>query len=176
MPAAVLVALVERPEPTVILTLRPESMRRHAGQISFPGGRIEESDDGPVNAALREAREEIALRTDNLEVIALADTYVTVTGFKVTPVIAVVQPPLELTPDPLEVAEVFEAPLRYLLDPANQVVRTAQFLGRERTYYEIIWRDRRIWGATASMIVNLGRRLGPFLLDDDAGEKGSRAS
>ncbi|HEX8641039.1 MAG TPA: CoA pyrophosphatase [Allosphingosinicella sp.] len=158
-PAAVLVAVVERPDPTVILTLRPETMRKHAGQISFPGGRIDPGDDGPVAAALREAEEEIGLPRALVRVIGIADRYRTVTGFEVTPVVGVVPPDLPLTPHPGEVAALFEAPLHYLLDPAHQRVRSAEWRGRMRSYYEIEWEGRRIWGATAAMIVNLSRRL-----------------
>lgn len=158
-PAAVLVAIVDRPEPSVILTLRPETMRKHPGQISFPGGRIDPGDDGPVAAALREAHEEIGLPPGRVEVIGTADPYRTITGFEVTPVLGIVPPDLPLMPCPDEVAAMFEAPLHYLLDPAHQHVRTALFRGRERTYYEIDYEGRRIWGATAAMIVNLSRRL-----------------
>jgi 8-oxo-dGTP pyrophosphatase MutT (NUDIX family) len=158
-PAAVLVAVVDRPEPTVILTLRPETMRKHPGQISFPGGRIDPGDDGPVAAALREAEEEIGLPRSAVEVIGLADAYRTVTGFEVTPVVGIVPPDLPLSPHPGEVAALFEAPLHYLLDPAHQHERSAIWRGRERHYYEIDYQGRRIWGATAAMIVNLSRRL-----------------
>jgi len=158
-PAAVLVAVVDRPDPTVILTLRPETMRKHPGQISFPGGRIDPGDDGPVAAALREAEEEIGLPRSQVEVIGIADRYRTVTGFEVTPVLAIVPPDLPLCPHPGEVAAVFEAPLRHIFDPAHQQVRHAVWRGRERTYYEIEWEERKIWGATAAMIVNLSRRL-----------------
>lgn len=159
MPAAVLVAVVDRPSPTVILTQRPETMRKHPGQISFPGGRIDPGDDGPVAAALREAEEEIALPRACVELVGMADVYRTVTGFQVTPVVGVVPPGLPLRPQPGEVAAMFEAPLDYLLEPRHQVVRTVQWQGRERCYYEIEWQGRRIWGATAAMIVNLSRRL-----------------
>jgi 8-oxo-dGTP pyrophosphatase MutT (NUDIX family) len=158
-PAAVLVAVVDRPSPTVILTERPKTMRKHPGQISFPGGRIDPEDDGPVAAALREAEEEIALPRGSVDVIGAADLYRTVTGFEVTPIVGVVPPGLSLMPQPGEVAAMFEAPLHYLLDPRHQMVRTAQWQGRERSYYEIDWEGRRIWGATAAMIVNLSRRL-----------------
>lgn len=158
-PAAVLVAVVDRPEPTVILTLRPETMRKHPGQVSFPGGRIDPGDDGPIDAALREAEEEIGLDRARVEIIGVADPYLTVTGFEVIPVLGIVPPDLPLTPHPGEVAAVFEAPLHHILDPAHQHVRTAFWRGRERTYYEIDWQEQRIWGATAAMIVNLGRRL-----------------
>ena len=158
-PAAVLVAVVDRASPTVILTERPATMRKHPGQISFPGGRIDPGDDGPIAAALREAEEEIALPRAAVEVIGSADLYRTVTGFEVTPVMGVVPPGLPLRAQPGEVADMFEAPLHYLLDPRHQVVRTGQWRGRERCYYEIDWEGRRIWGATAAMIVNLSRRL-----------------
>jgi 8-oxo-dGTP pyrophosphatase MutT (NUDIX family) len=158
-PAAVLVAVVERREPGVILTLRPDTMRKHPGQISFPGGRIDPGDDGPVAAALREAEEEIGLPRSAVEIVGIADPYVTVTGFEVIPVVGIIPPDLALTPHPGEVAAVFEAPLDYLLDPAHQKERTATWRGRERHYYEIEWQGRRIWGATAAMIVNLSRRL-----------------
>jgi 8-oxo-dGTP pyrophosphatase MutT (NUDIX family) len=158
-PAAVLVAVVDRPEPSVILTLRPATMRRHAGQISFPGGRIDPGDAGPVEAALREAEEEIGLAPERVEIVGIADRYRTITGFDVTPVVGVVPPDVELRPHPGEVEALFEAPLRYLLEPAHQRVRSVGWRGRERTYYEIDYEGRRIWGATAAMIVNLGRRL-----------------
>jgi 8-oxo-dGTP pyrophosphatase MutT (NUDIX family) len=158
-PAAVLVAIVERPDPTVILTLRPETMRKHPGQISFPGGRIDPGDDGPIAAALREAEEEIGLPPSAVEIIGIADIYRTVTGFEVTPVVGIVPPDLPLSPHPGEVAAMFEAPLHYLLDPAHQHVRSAMWRGQERHYYEIDYEGRRIWGATAAMIVNLSRRL-----------------
>ena len=158
-PAAVLVAVVDRPEPTVILTLRPETMRKHPGQISFPGGRIDPGDEGPIGAALREAQEEIGLPPEAVEVIGLADVYRTVTGFEVTPVVGIVAPDLPLAPHPGEVADLFEAPLHYLLDPAHQRERSAIWRGRARHYYEIDYDGRRTWGATAAMIVNLGRRL-----------------
>ena len=158
-PAAVLVPVVDRASPTVILTLRPDTMRKHPGQVSFPGGRIDPDDEGPVAAALREAEEEIGLPPSAVQVIGLADRYRTVTGFEVIPVVGVLPPDLPLAPHPGEVAALFEAPLGFLLDPANQLVREAEWRGRTRRYYEIMWDGRRIWGATAAMIVNLGRRL-----------------
>jgi 8-oxo-dGTP pyrophosphatase MutT (NUDIX family) len=158
-PAAVLVPVVDRPDPTVILTLRTETVRSHAGQVAFPGGRIDPSDRGPIEAALREAEEEIGLPRDRVEVIGTADLYRTITGYQVTPVLAVVPPDLPLTPQPAEVAAIFEAPLRHLLDERQQRLRTVEWRGAQRTYFEIEWEDRRIWGATAAMIVNLSRRL-----------------
>jgi 8-oxo-dGTP pyrophosphatase MutT (NUDIX family) len=158
VPAAVLVAITDREEPGVILTVRREHMRTHAGQIAFPGGRIDPGEDA-VSAALREAHEEILLDPSTPELIGSMEPYRTVTGYVVTPVICVVPADLPLEPHEHEVADWFEAPLRHLLDPINQSQRTALFEGRERHYYEIIWGDRRIWGATAAMIVNLSRRL-----------------
>jgi 8-oxo-dGTP pyrophosphatase MutT (NUDIX family) len=157
-PAAVLVAVTERPEPGVILTLRREHMRTHAGQVAFPGGRIDPGEDA-VTAALREAHEELLMDPASVEVVGALDPYRTVTGYRVTPVVAVIPAGLPLTPHEDEVAEWFEAPLAHLVDPANQVRHAALFQGRERHYYEIIWQGRRIWGATAAMIVNLSRRL-----------------
>jgi 8-oxo-dGTP pyrophosphatase MutT (NUDIX family) len=159
VPAAVLVAVTDRAEPGVILTLRTASLRRHAGQVAFPGGRVDPGDDGPVAAALREAEEEIALPRARVEVIGIADRYRTITGFEVTPVVGVVAPDLPLIAQPDEVEAVFEVPLYFLLDEANHVEATLEFQGQERHYYEIRWDDRRIWGATAAMIVNLARRL-----------------
>ena len=156
--AAVLVAITNRAEPGVILTVRREHMRTHAGQIAFPGGRLDAGEDA-VAAALREAHEEILLEPEAVDVVGSIEPYRTVTGYVVTPVIGVIPPDLPLTPHEHEVADWFEAPLAFLLDPANQVRQTALFQGRERHYYEIVWNGRRIWGATAAMIVNLSRRL-----------------
>jgi len=156
--AAVLVAITDRPEPGLILTVRREHLRTHAGQIAFPGGRLD-SGENAVDAALREAREEILLDPAAVEVIGVVDPYRTVTGYVVTPVIGAIPPDLQLKPHEHEVADWFEAPLAFLLDPANQQQRSALFQGRTRHYYEIDWNGRRIWGATAAMIVNLSRRL-----------------
>jgi 8-oxo-dGTP pyrophosphatase MutT (NUDIX family) len=157
-PAAVLVGVTDRPDPGLLLTVRREHMRTHAGQVAFPGGRIDSGED-PVKAALREAHEEILLAPSAVELVGSIEAYRTVTGFVVTPVIGVIAPDLPLRPHEEEVAALFEAPLVHILDPENHVRRTALFDGRERHYYEIIWQDRRIWGATAAMIVNLSRRL-----------------
>lgn len=158
-PAAVLVPFVDRPRPGLILTLRPDTMRLHAGQIAFPGGRIDPGDGGAVDAAQREAEEEIALPRGEVAIVGSMSAYRTVTGFEVTPVLGILAPGLKLTPRAGEVAAVFEVPLDHLVDPAQHRLRTVQWQGRERRFYEIVWQDRRIWGATAAMIVNLGRLL-----------------
>jgi 8-oxo-dGTP pyrophosphatase MutT (NUDIX family) len=156
--AAVLIAVTDRPGPGVILTVRREHLRTHAGQVAFPGGRVDPGEDA-VAAALREAHEEILLDPEAVEVVGAIEPYRTVTGYVVTPVVGVIPPGLRLEPHEHEVADWFEAPLAFLLDPANQQQRSALFQGRERHYYEIDWQGRRIWGATAAMIVNLSRRL-----------------
>jgi 8-oxo-dGTP pyrophosphatase MutT (NUDIX family) len=158
VPAAVLVAVTDRSDPGVILTIRLDNMRTHAGQVAFPGGRLDPGEDA-VGAALREAHEEILLDPDLVDVIGSIEPYQTVTGYVVTPVIGVIPPDLRLTPHEQEVADWFEAPLAFLLDPANQRLQSALFQGAERHYYEIVWNRHRIWGATAAMIVNLSRRL-----------------
>ena len=156
--AAVLVAATDRPAPGVILTVRREHLRTHAGQVAFPGGRVDPGEDA-VAAALREAHEEILLDPAAVDVVGTVEPYRTVTNYVVTPVIAVIPPDLPLQPHEHEVADWFEAPLDFVLDPVNQHRRSALFQGATRHYYEIVWNDRRIWGATAAMIVNLSRRL-----------------
>ncbi|RZM06309.1 MAG: CoA pyrophosphatase [Sphingomonas sp.] len=158
LPAAVLIAVTDRADPGVILTQRTDTMSRHPGQIAFPGGRIDPGED-IFTAALREAEEEIGLPRDTVAVIGEADSYRTITGFQVTPVIGVIPPDLVFTPSEAEVASIFEVPLAFLLDEANHVEATLEWQGHDRHYYEIMWNDRRIWGATAAMIVNLARRL-----------------
>lgn len=156
--AAVLVAITDRLKPGLILTQRREHLRTHAGQVAFPGGRIDEGEDATA-AALREAQEELGLNPALVRLLGEADPYCTVTGYWVTPVVGVVPPELDLVPNPEEVADWFEAPLDFVLDPANQRCMTADYKGRTRNYYQINWQDRQIWGATAAMLVNLSRRL-----------------
>ncbi|MGW8135181.1 CoA pyrophosphatase [Sphingomonas zeae] len=157
--AAVLVPVTDRTEPGVLLTQRTETLRNHAGQIAFPGGRADPGDVDLVATALREAEEEIGLPPTQVTVVGLADRYRTVTGFEVTPIVGVIPPDLTLTPAEAEVADLFEVPLSFLLDPAHHRRVSAPWRGQTRYFYEILWNDRRIWGATAAMIVNLSRRL-----------------
>lgn len=159
LPAAVLIPVTDRAAPGIILTQRTDTMRKHAGQIAFPGGRIDPDDADATAAALREAEEEIGLPRAAATVIGVADVYRTGTGFEVTPVVCVVPPDLVFRPNPAEVADVFEVPLDFLLDTANHLEAAVEWQGHVRHYYEINWGDRRIWGATAAMIVNLARRL-----------------
>ena len=155
-PAAVLIALVERPDGlTVLFTRRTRHLAHHAGQISFPGGHQEPGDETPEEAAMRETEEEIGLDRRHLEIVGRLDTYITRTGFSVTPVVAVVEPPFELEPDAYEVDEVFEVPLGFLLDPANHQRHSRPYKGRERQYWAMPYGDYYIWGATAAMLVNL---------------------
>jgi 8-oxo-dGTP pyrophosphatase MutT (NUDIX family) len=158
-PAAVLVAATERPEPGVLLTVRREHLRTHAGQVAFPGGRIDPEDAGPAAAALREAEEELGLPRSAATVWGIADPYRTITGYHVTPVLASIPADLPLAAHEAEVADWFEAPLAFLLEPANQRAVQMEYGGRMRTYYQIDWEGRRVWGATAAMLVNLTRRL-----------------
>jgi len=162
-PAAVLVPLVRREVGlTVLLTQRTAHLANHGGQISFPGGRMEESDEDATAAALRETEEEIGLDRRHIEVLGFLDSYVTITGFSVTPVVGLVTPPFDLTLDSFEVAEAFEVPLSFFLDPANHQrhFRTTPN-GQKRYYYAMPYQDRYIWGATAGMLVNLAEVLNP---------------
>jgi 8-oxo-dGTP pyrophosphatase MutT (NUDIX family) len=156
--AAVLIPVTDRAAPGVILTQRTETLRKHAGQVAFPGGRLDPGEDA-LTAALREAEEEIALPPSAVTVIGAADRYRTGTGYSITPVLGIVPPDLPLVPHEAEVASVFEVPLAFLLDTANHREATTFWQGRDRHYFEITWEDRRIWGATAAIIVNLARRL-----------------
>lgn len=160
IPAAVLVPLVNRPEGLqVLLTERAAHLPDHPGQISFPGGRVDPGDPDDTAAALREAQEEIGLDPGRVEVLGQLATYETVTGFRVTPVVGWVEPPIAVTPDPVEVASVFEVPLAFLMDPANQQ-RQFRMLGEvRRDYWAMPFGERYIWGATAAMLLILDRTL-----------------
>jgi len=155
-PAAVLVGLVKRPEGlAVLLTQRTDHLHHHPGQISFPGGHKDPGDDSPEETALREAEEEVGLSRRHVEPIGRLGEYVTRTGFSVTPVVAFIEPPFDIIPDPFEVEEVFEVPLAFLLDPANHQRHSREFEGHMREFHAMSFRDYYIWGATAGMLINL---------------------
>jgi len=159
-PAAVLVPLVARPEGlSVLLTQRTAHLHDHAGQISFPGGRIEAHDPDPVHAALRETEEEIGLARRHVEIVGRLDTYRTRTSYEVVPVVGLVRPPFDLVPDPFEVADIFEVPLDFVVDRANHERRSRAWQGTERHFWVLPYGERYIWGATAGMLVNLSEVL-----------------
>lgn len=160
-PAAVLFPIVLRDAGrTVLLTQRTAHLRDHAGQISFPGGRVEDDDPSPVHTALRETEEEIGLARERVEILGFLPEYRTGTGFRVTPVVGLVTPPFDLALDPFEVAEAFEVPLDFLLDPANHCEHSLHYRGALRHFFAMPYGDRFIWGATAGMIRSLTARLG----------------
>jgi 8-oxo-dGTP pyrophosphatase MutT (NUDIX family) len=158
--AAVLVPIVTHAaQLTVLFTQRTSQLRSHSGQVSFPGGRAEPDDTSPEFTALREAEEEIGLPAGRVEIVARLPDYLTRTGFRVTPVVGLLTPPLELAPDSREVEEVFEVPLAFLLDARNHRRETRELRGEMVGYYVMQYGERRIWGATAGMLVNLYRML-----------------
>ena len=157
--AAVLIPITDRAEPGVILTQRPTWLRSHAGQVAFPGGKVDDSDENAIFAALREAEEELNIPPARVEVIGVADTYYSGSGYSIAPVVGIIPPDLELRPNPQEVEDWFEVPLAFLLDPANSIKKVANWNGQQRSYYDMQWGERRIWGVTAGIIANLVRRL-----------------
>lgn len=159
IPAAVLVPIVLHPAPSILLTVRTKTLSTHAGQVSFPGGRIEASDADPTAAALRETFEEIGLPPRAVELIGRLPEHLTGTGYRITPILGLVQPPPALRPDPREVAHVFELPLSVLLDEAAPRREQREFRGRMREYWVVPHPEQFIWGATAAILVNLGRML-----------------
>jgi len=160
-PAAVLLPIVDHADapPGVMLTQRASHLAHHPGQISFPGGRMDPGEIDPIQTALREAREEVALPADRVQVVGRLDDYVTVTGFRVTPIVGVVTPPVTLVPDPTEVDAVFEVPLAFLMDPTNHRHAVRDVGGRRRPHFAIPYGDYYIWGATAGILVNLSEVL-----------------
>jgi 8-oxo-dGTP pyrophosphatase MutT (NUDIX family) len=166
--AAVLVPIVHRePEATLLLTVRTGGLRAHAGQIAFPGGRIDAGDAGPEAAALREAEEEIGLSPDYVEALCLGPDYLTGSGYHVAPVLAIVRPDFRLRLNPAEVADVFEVPLSFVMDPANHRTATRFWQGADRIFLEMPWEDRHIWGITAGILRVLYERL----YREDSGEE-----
>ncbi len=164
-PAAVLVPVVARvtenvSSPTILLTRRAAHLKDHSGQVSFPGGRVQADDASPEATALREAREEIGLDPGRVELLGRMPEYLTRTGFRITPVIAIVTPPFELRRDANEVEEIFEVPLAFLLDPANRQRQSREWQGELRWFYAMPYQQHYIWGATAGMLVNLSNQVG----------------
>lgn len=160
LPAAVLVGILVRGDvPTVLLTRRHDGLRHHAGQVSFPGGRIEVGDISPAEAALREAAEEVGLHPGQAQVLGYLDPLLTITGFRVLPVLAVLDPCFVPQPDPAEVAEAFEVPLELLLDPLRLERIVMTFGGKSRHVLQYRYEQQRIWGVTASILYNLRERL-----------------
>ncbi|GFM30870.1 CoA pyrophosphatase [Novosphingobium sp. PY1] len=161
-PAAVLIAITERERPGILLLHRPSTMRAHPGQIAFPGGRIDQGETA-IEAALREANEELGIDPARVRVVGASDLYRTGSGYEITPVVAVVPPDMDIRPNPAEVAQWFEAPVDFVLDPANQQTRTVEFENRAHQFVEIIWsergQDHRIWGVTGAILHNLSCRL-----------------
>jgi 8-oxo-dGTP pyrophosphatase MutT (NUDIX family) len=166
-PAAVLIPVVDREgEPTILLTERSADLAHHAGQVSFPGGRVEDTDIDHIDAALRETEEEIGLDRGHVEVIGRLDTYFTRTGFVVTPIVGLVHPPFELTPDPVEVATIFEVPLSFVLDRSNHERHSREWQNMIRHFYVLPHPEQYIWGATAGMLVNLAELLLDVMSDE----------
>ena len=163
MQAAVLMAVVMHPEPTLLLTHRATHLATHSGQVAFPGGKVDATDSGPIAAALREAWEEVGLEPSRVELLGMLPTYTTGTSFVVTPVVALVEPGFSLTPNPEEVAGIFEVPLVYLMNPANHRLHRHEFAGVQREWFSMPYHDggqeHFIWGATAGMLRNLYRLL-----------------
>jgi 8-oxo-dGTP pyrophosphatase MutT (NUDIX family) len=159
--ASVLVPLVERAAGlTVLLTQRTDHLRSHAGHVAFPGGRVDARDADAIDTALRETEEEVGLKPERVRLVGRLDTYVTRTGYRVTPLVGLIEPPLELAIDPEEVAEAFEVPLDFLLDPANRRRDSRIYQGIERHFWAMPFGRHYIWGATAGMLVNLAEVLG----------------
>lgn len=156
--AAVLAAITERERPGFLLIHRPSNMRSHPGQVAFPGGKIDPGEDA-VEAALREAWEELGIQERQVTVIGTSDVYCTGSGYAITPVLAVVPPDIEINPSPTEVARWFEAPVDFVFDSENHTVHSGFWQGQERRYIEILWQEHRIWGVTAGIIANLAKRI-----------------
>jgi 8-oxo-dGTP pyrophosphatase MutT (NUDIX family) len=158
-PAAVLIPVIDRGEPTVLLTLRTQELASHAGQVAFPGGKIDPDDDSPVAAALREAKEEIGLAPTLIEPLGYLDLYLTFSGFRILPTVARVKPNFTLHLNPREVTEAFEVPLAFLMTPGNHQRRSREWKGVSREYYAMPFGERYIWGITAGIVRNLYDRV-----------------
>jgi 8-oxo-dGTP pyrophosphatase MutT (NUDIX family) len=157
--AAVLLAVIQRREPMLLFTRRTDTLARHSGQVSFPGGRSEKDDLSPVETALRETFEETGITPSFITVAGYLDRYLTGTGFDIQPVVGLLADGFALVPDPREVAEIFEVPLAFLCDPANRRRESRELRGRQRRFYAFTYNGHEIWGATAAIVVNLAQRL-----------------
>lgn len=158
-PAAVLIPVIDRDEPTVLLTIRTQELASHAGQVAFPGGKIDPEDESPAAAALREANEEIGLAPTLIQPLGYLDLYLTFSGFRILPTLGRVRPDFTLTLNPREVTETFEVPLAFLMTPANHQRKSREWKGIAREYYAIPFADRYIWGITAGIVRNLYDRV-----------------
>jgi 8-oxo-dGTP pyrophosphatase MutT (NUDIX family) len=158
-PAAVLIPVVDRSDPTVLLTQRSPHLSSHAGQISFPGGKIDATDESPLDAALREAEEEVGLAREFVEPVGYLDLYGTAFGFRILPTVAKVKPGFTLKINESEVVDAFEVPLAFLMNPENHEIHTKEFRGLERSYYAMPFAERYIWGATAGILRVLYERI-----------------
>jgi 8-oxo-dGTP pyrophosphatase MutT (NUDIX family) len=158
-PAAVLIAVVDHPQPTVLLTQRAAHLNEHAGQIAFPGGKIDAADASPLDAAIREAHEEIGLAQEFIEPVGYLDLYGTGFGFRILPTVARVRPGFTLNINHSEVDDAFEVPLSFLMNPENHQIHSKKFRGMERSYYAMPFAERYIWGATAGILRVLYERV-----------------
>jgi 8-oxo-dGTP pyrophosphatase MutT (NUDIX family) len=158
-PAAVLIPVIDRDEPMVLLTQRTAHLPQHAGQVAFPGGKIDATDASPLAAALREAHEEVGLSGDAVEPIGYLDVYMTTLGYRIVPVVARVRPPFTLTLNPGEVEDTFEVPLSFMMEVANHQTHSREWQGMTRTYYAIPFGERYIWGVTAGIFRNLQQKI-----------------
>ena len=158
-PAAVLMPIIAKPVPTVLFTQRTANLTRHAGQVSFPGGRVDDTDDSPLATALRETHEETGITPDFVTVAGFMEGYETGTGFAILPVVGVLREGFTLMPNPAEVNEIFEVPLAFLLDPKNRELQSREWQGRRREFYAFNYGSHYIWGATAAILVNFAERF-----------------
>ena len=165
--AAVLLPVVTRAEPMLLFTRRTDTLARHSGQVSFPGGRSEAGDLSPIQTALRETFEETGIAPDFVSMAGYLDRYLTGTGFDIQPVVGVLGDGFALAPDPREVAEIFEVPLAFLCDPANRRRESRELGGVRRSFYAFTYKEHEIWGATAAIIVNLAQRLDGISLNHE---------
>lgn len=157
--AAVLIAITNQKEPRIILTQRPQWLRSHAGQVAFPGGKMDQDDRDICHTALREAHEELAIEDQHVDIIATCSEYCTGSGYRITPIVAVVPDDIQIRPSPDEVDSWFSAPISFLFDPNNLQKKSAIWNGKERSYYDMQWHDYRIWGVTAGIIANIARKV-----------------